>query len=71
MAFMGIATLLMLFLFILHIVSCIWAYRDAISNGRSPEYAIIVLIAILFFPVLGLIIYLLIRNDGSSGRYRY
>lgn len=60
-----------LFLFILHIVSCIWAYRDALSKGRSQEFAIIVLLAILFFPILGIIIYVVIRNDGSSSSGRY
>ncbi|MCT8137285.1 PLDc N-terminal domain-containing protein [Anaerobacillus sp. CMMVII] len=50
-------------LLILNIVTSIWAYRDALRRGNSKEYAIIVLIATLFFPVLGLIIYLLIRND--------
>lgn len=70
--FIGIFFLMfMLLLFILHIVSCIWAYRDSLRNGRSPEFAIIVLLAILFFPVVGLIIYLLIRSDGRSSPGRY
>ncbi|NIK75676.1 ABC-type tungstate transport system substrate-binding protein [Paenibacillus castaneae] len=70
--FIGLAFLFVgLFLFILHIVSCVWAYRDAIRNGRSTEFAILVLLAILFFPVLGLIIYLLIRNDGGRPSRRY
>ena len=51
------------FLFILHIISCVWAYRDSIKRGKSTEFALIVLLAILFFPIIGLIVYLLIRND--------
>ncbi|MFV8828165.1 PLDc N-terminal domain-containing protein [Alkalihalobacterium sp. APHAB7] len=50
-------------LFLLNIFTSIWAYRDAISNGNSKEYALLVLIGTLFFPVLGLIIYFFIRND--------
>jgi hypothetical protein len=52
-----------LFLFVLHIIACVWAYRDSIRRGKSTEFALIVLLAILFFPVIGLILYLLIRND--------
>ncbi|MRG85583.1 PLDc N-terminal domain-containing protein [Salinibacillus xinjiangensis] len=50
-------------LFILNIVTSIWAYRDSIRNGNSKEYAIVVLIGTLFFPIVGLIVYLVIRND--------
>jgi predicted permease len=52
-----------LLLFVLNIVTSIWAYRDSIRKGNSKEYAIIVLIGTLVFPVLGLIVYLIIRND--------
>lgn len=55
--------LLFLVFFILHIVLCVWAYRDSLKRGRSTEYALIALLAILIFPVMGLIIYLIIRND--------
>lgn len=55
--------LVLLLLFILNIVTSVWAYRDAISKGRSKEYALLVLIATLIFPVLGFIVYLVIRND--------
>lgn len=50
-------------LFILNVITSIWAYRDSIRKGSSKEYAIVVLIGTLFFPILGLIIYLIIRND--------
>lgn len=50
-------------LLILNIATSIWAYRDSLNRGNSKEYAIIVLIATLFFPILGLIVYLIIRND--------
>lgn len=50
-------------LFLLNIITSIWAYRDALRKGNSKEYAIIVLVATLFFPILGLIVYLIIRKD--------
>jgi heme/copper-type cytochrome/quinol oxidase subunit 2 len=49
--------------FILNIVTSIWAYRDSRRKGNSKEYAIIVLVGTLFFPILGLIVYLIIRDD--------
>jgi hypothetical protein len=52
-----------LLLLLLNIITSIWAYRDAIRKGRSQEYALIVLIGTLFFPILGFIIYLVIRNN--------
>ncbi|WP_202080536.1 PLDc N-terminal domain-containing protein [Caldalkalibacillus salinus] len=53
----------LLFLFILNIVTSIWAYRDSLRKGNSKEFAIIVLVGTIAFPVLGLIVYLIIRND--------
>lgn len=59
----GIGTILVaLFLFALHIAICVWGYNDARRKGRSPEFALLVVLGLLFFPVVGLIIYLLIRN---------
>ncbi|GIQ67858.1 hypothetical protein DUZ99_03055 [Xylanibacillus composti] len=55
--------LLVAALFILNIVTSVWAYRDSLRKGKSKEYAIIVLVATLIFPILGLIVYLVIRND--------
>jgi pilus assembly protein TadC len=49
--------------FILNIVTSVWAYRDSLRKGNSKEYAIVVLIGTLFFPILGLIVYLIIRGD--------
>jgi uncharacterized membrane protein YagU involved in acid resistance len=49
--------------FALNIVTSIWAYRDALRKGNSKEYGIVVLIGTLVFPILGLIVYLIIRND--------
>lgn len=50
-------------LLVLNVVTSIWAYRDSIRKGNSKEYAIVVLIGTLFFPILGLIVYLIIRHD--------
>jgi hypothetical protein len=52
-----------LLLSLLHIFLCIWAYRDCLRRRKSQEYAVIVLVGMLFFPVMGLIVYLVIRND--------
>jgi hypothetical protein len=52
-----------LLLSLLHIVLSIWAYRDCLRRGKSQEYAVIVLFGMLFFPLMGLIVYLVIRND--------
>jgi hypothetical protein len=62
----GLITALIVFallLFLLHIVICIWSYRDCLRRGKSQEYAVIVLLGLLFFPIIGLIVYLVIRND--------
>lgn len=48
---------------VLNVVTSIWAYRDSLRKGNSKEYALVVLIGTLIFPVLGLIVYLIIRND--------
>jgi hypothetical protein len=50
-------------MFIVHIVICIWGFRDALSRTRRQEIAILVLIAMFVFPLLGPIVYLFIRND--------
>lgn len=52
-----------LVLFILNIVTSVWAYRDSIRKGKSQGYTLVVLLGTLFFPVVGLIVYLIIRND--------
>jgi heme/copper-type cytochrome/quinol oxidase subunit 2 len=61
----GLITALIVFallLFLLHIVICIWSYRDCLRRGKSQEYAVIVLFGLLFFPIIGLIVYLVIRK---------
>ncbi|CDQ19938.1 Phospholipase_D-nuclease N-terminal [Halobacillus karajensis] len=47
----------------LNIVTSVWAYRDSVRKGRSSAYNLVVLIGTLFFPIVGLIVYLIIRND--------
>ena len=54
---------LIVILFVLNIITSVWAYRDSIQKGKSKEYALIVLIGTIFFPIVGLIVYLIIRND--------
>ncbi|WP_026690871.1 PLD nuclease N-terminal domain-containing protein [Alteribacter aurantiacus] len=62
-SFLLLPILGLLILFILNIMTSIWAYRDAIRNGKSKEYSLLVLLATLFFPIAGLIVYLIIRRD--------
>ncbi|RWZ60782.1 hypothetical protein EQV77_05665 [Halobacillus fulvus] len=52
-----------LLLLILNIMTSVWAYRDATRKNKSTAYCLVVLIGTLFFPVVGLIVYLIIRND--------
>ncbi|MCM3746960.1 hypothetical protein M3223_06280 [Paenibacillus pasadenensis] len=61
--------LISLLFFAVHIAICVWGYRDAKSRGCSNELGLLVMIALLFFPVIGLIVYLLIRNE-LTGRFR-
>ena len=49
--------------FVIHIAICVWAFRDCRRRGKSSEFALLVLVALFFFPILGLIVYLLIRNE--------
>ncbi|MBM7552962.1 PLDc N-terminal domain-containing protein [Thalassobacillus pellis] len=53
-----------LLLLFLNIITSIWAYRDSRRKGKSQEYALIVLVATIIFPIVGLIVYLVIRNDS-------
>ncbi|QJC54266.1 hypothetical protein HGI30_07880 [Paenibacillus albicereus] len=55
-------------LLLLHVALCIWAFRDARERGYSSEFALLVLIALLFFPIVGLILYLIIREDRRGNR---
>ncbi|TPG93532.1 hypothetical protein EEL32_00305 (plasmid) [Brevibacillus laterosporus] len=48
---------------LLNIFFSIWAYRDSRSRGNSKEFSLIALIAVLAFPIIGLVIYLVIRRD--------
>ncbi|WP_306454109.1 PLDc N-terminal domain-containing protein [Evansella halocellulosilytica] len=51
-------------LLLLNIFTSIWAYRDSLRHGQSKEYSLLILLATLFFPVIGLIVYLIIRKDA-------
>ncbi|WP_168118872.1 hypothetical protein [Paenibacillus sp. HB172176] len=53
---------ILLILFLLNIVTSIWAYNDAKRLGKSNEYALLILLGTLFFPVMGLIVYIVIRR---------
>jgi hypothetical protein len=51
------------FFFIIHIVICVWAFKDASRRTGRKNTALLVLLAVFFFPFLGSIVYLLIRNE--------
>lgn len=55
--FVGIALL------VLNILTSVWAYRDSTRKGKNSTYSLVVLIGTLFFPLVGLIVYVIIRND--------
>ncbi|MRH41869.1 hypothetical protein GH741_04175 [Aquibacillus halophilus] len=59
----GFGLFFVLVLLLLNILTSVWSYRDALRKGNSKEYAVIVLIGTIFFPIIGLIVYLIIRND--------
>jgi heme/copper-type cytochrome/quinol oxidase subunit 2 len=50
--------------FIIAILLCIWVYRDAESRGMS---GVLWLIIVLIAGLIGLIIYLIVRKDKTSG----
>ncbi|TWI59860.1 PLDc N-terminal domain-containing protein [Halalkalibacter nanhaiisediminis] len=60
--FLPIALLFVVGGFILNVVTSIWCYRDSLRQGNSKEYSLIILVATLFFPIAGFIIYLVIRK---------
>lgn len=55
--------LLFLLVNVVNIFLSIWAYRDSRKRGNSKEFSLIILVAVLFFPIIGLIVYLVIRKD--------
>ncbi|MCM3716434.1 PLDc N-terminal domain-containing protein [Alkalihalobacillus oceani] len=60
--FFPIVLLFVLGGFLLNLFTSIWCYRDSLNQGNSKEYSLLILVATLFFPVLGFIIYLIIRR---------
>ncbi|MEX2462121.1 MAG: hypothetical protein WD469_12650 [Paenibacillaceae bacterium] len=63
LAIIAMFVFISLFFFILHIVICIWAFKDASRRTGRRDIALLVLIAVFFFPFLGSIVYLFIRNE--------
>ena len=61
--FFLLSTIIGIGFFVLHVAISIWVYRDAIIRGNSKEHAVVLLAATLMFPIAGVIVYLLIRND--------
>lgn len=49
------------FLFI-YILICSWVYRDSRKLGKSPGYALAVFLMAFFMPIVGFMIYLVIRK---------
>jgi hypothetical protein len=58
----AIVIFLALILFVLHVIECVWVYRDSLRRGYSFGFAFLALIGVFFFPFLGLLVYLLIRR---------
>jgi heme/copper-type cytochrome/quinol oxidase subunit 2 len=51
--------------FIVAILLCIWVYRDAERRGMN---GVLWLIIVLIAGIIGLIIYLIVRKDKTSGQ---
>ena len=66
-AIFSFVIIFILLILVFNVFTSIWAYRDALRKGNSKEYSVIILLATLIFPVIGLIIYLIIRNDNNRG----
>ncbi|MWC31247.1 hypothetical protein [Paenibacillus sp. MMS18-CY102] len=68
--FGGFGILLLFFMFfalilaVIHIVTIVWAFRDALRHGKEPLFALGIAIMIFFFPIIGFIVYLLIRKSS-------
>ncbi|WP_164779520.1 PLDc N-terminal domain-containing protein [Paenibacillus kobensis] len=64
----GFMVLLFLFigiaLFVIHLITIVWTYRDAVRQGHDPLYALVFAGIIFFFPILGFIVYLLVRKSN-------
>jgi hypothetical protein len=59
----GMFLFISVIIFIIHIVICIWAFRDALRRTGRQEIGLLVLLAVFFFPLVGSIVYLFIRNE--------
>ena len=64
---LGSVFLIPLVWFIIGLVLCIWVYRDAEKRGMS---GVMWLIIVLITSFIGLIIYLVVRKDKSTGQAR-
>jgi hypothetical protein len=62
-ALIALFFIISVFFFIIHIVICIWAFRDASRRTGRQDIAFLVLLAVFFFPLLGSIVYFFIRNE--------
>ncbi|TGB05101.1 hypothetical protein E4663_08920 [Halobacillus salinus] len=58
-----IVLLFIIGLIVLNIFTSVWAYRDAKKKSNSELYCLVVLVGTLIFPVVGLLVYIIIRND--------
>jgi heme/copper-type cytochrome/quinol oxidase subunit 2 len=63
--FGGLFCLIPLVWFIIGILLCIWVYRDAERRGMN---GVLWLIIVLIAGIIGLIIYLIVRKDKTSGQ---
>jgi heme/copper-type cytochrome/quinol oxidase subunit 2 len=62
---LGLLCLIPLVWFIIGILLCIWVYRDAERRGMN---GVLWLIIVLIAGLIGLIIYLIVRKDKTSGQ---
>lgn len=58
----GVGLLFLFLVFMLHIASIVLVYRDCARKRRSPEFTLLAILAVLCFPIVGLIVYVSMRN---------
>ena len=67
-AAVDIFLVVLLIMLTLWVWAAVWVYKDAKSRGKE---ALLWVLIVLVIPIVGLIIYMLVRNDPETPRYQY
>jgi hypothetical protein len=55
-------------LFVFHIALIVWAFRDANERYQDRTIAWILAAVLFWFPIVGIIVYLVVRKDRPQDR---